>query len=151
MESLKKEEDLYAILYISTMKIDYSKEAIKDMLTTFKQYNNKNNISGLLLFYEKNIIQCIEGYKEDLDRLYNNIKNDIRHYNIIKVIDEKIVSRNFSDWDMGFKYLSDNEIFKYLSYDEFVELSFEKLNSGDLHNRKIKIFFKQFLNSFVQR
>lgn len=131
-------KDLHCVLYISTMEVEYSKDDIKDMLKLFQERNKKNNISGLMLNYEKNIIQYIEGNKEDVYRLYNNIKNDIRHYNIIKVIDETITSRNFVDWEMGFQELS---------YNEFVSFSLDKLKSD---NKKVNIFFEQFLISFAK-
>lgn len=131
-------KDLHCVLYISTMEVEYSKDDIKDMLKLFQERNKKNNISGLMLNYEKNIIQYIEGKKEDVYRLYNNIKNDIRHYNIIKVIDETITSRNFIDWEMGFQELS---------YNEFVSFSLDKLKSD---NKKVNIFFEQFLVSFAK-
>lgn len=148
MEDEKKE--LYTILYISTMKTEYSKEGIEDMLKKYRKNNSKNNISGLMLYYEKNIIQCIEGHKQDVDKLYTFIKSDKRHYNVIKVFDEKICTRYFKNWDMGFKYLNCDKDFKSLSYDEFKKESLDKLEFDSLHQKKIKVFFKQFLDSFGQ-
>lgn len=54
---MDKEEviDLHCILYISTMKIEYSKEEIKSMLKLFKENNKKNGISGLMLYNERNV------------------------------------------------------------------------------------------------
>ena len=135
-------KDLHTILYISTMKIDYSNDSIKKLLEIFTSNNKKNNISGLMLYYERNIIQCIEGSKEDVYRLYNNVENDQRHFNIIKVIDEQISKRNFINWDLAFKEIS---------YDEFQKFSLTKLTkfiSNNNNNKKILIFFKQFLESF---
>lgn len=131
-------KDLHCVLYISSMEVEYSKDDIKSMLKLFQERNKTNNISGLMLYYERNIIQYIEGSKQDVYKLYNNIKNDIRHYNIIKMVDESISSRNFIDWDMGFKELS---------YDEFIRFSVDKLN---FDNNKIKVFFEQFIESFAK-
>lgn len=127
--------DLHSILYISNMEKEYSKKETIDMLKLFRQGNKKNNISGLMLYYERNIIQYIEGNKKDVYKLYNSIRKDIRHYNIIKVMDECITDRLFRNWDMNFKELSHNE---------FIECSLDKLK---LDNRKVSIFFKQFLGS----
>lgn len=140
---MNKIEDLYCILYISTMKEDYSKEQIIDMLKLFQEKNNKNGISGLMLYHEKNVIQYLEGDKEDLYRLYNNIENDCRHYHIIKIMDEKITKRNFVNWDLGFKELSFNEFLKF-SLDK---LLFTNTNTN-INRKKIKLFFKQFIDSF---
>jgi len=137
---INKTEDLYCILYISTMKIN----CIKDELALFQQKNKKNNISGLMLYCENNIIQYIEGNKKELYNLYNKIKTDSRHYNIIKVMDEKIIKRNFVAWDMGFKELSYIE-FKNFSLDKLMSID----NDFDLNHKKINIFFRQFLDSFI--
>jgi len=135
-EELKEDIDLYCILYISRMKKENSKEYIKEMLKLFREKNRENNISGLMLYYEGNIIQYIEGNKKELYSLYNNINNDPSHYNITKVIDESIINRNFMNWDM---------CFKELNHDEFVKLSLDKLK---LNNKRINTFFEQFLITF---
>lgn len=133
-----KKINLHTILYISTMRIDYSEESMNKLLEIFTNNNRKNGISGLMLYHERNIIQCIEGTKEDLYKLYNNIKNDKRHFNLIKLMDEQITRRNFTDWDLAFKEIS---------YSEFQKFSLMKLTSNN-NNKKILIFFKQYLDSF---
>jgi len=139
MNELDKIEDLYCILYVSTSKIN----CIKDELELFQQKNRKNNISGLMLYYEGNIIQYIEGNKKELYNLYNKIKIDSRHHNIIKVMDEKIIKRNFVSWDMGFKELSYIE-FKNFSLDKLMSIN----NNFDIGNKKVNILFVQFIESF---
>jgi len=142
MNELDKIEDLYCILYVSTSKIN----CIKDELELFQQKNRKNNISGLMLYYEGNIIQYIEGNKKELYNLYNKIKIDSRHHNIIKVMDEKIIKRNFVSWDMGFKELSYIE-FKNFSLDKLMSID----NNFDIGNKKVNILFVQFIESFSSK
>jgi len=149
---INKTEDLYCILYISTMKIEYSKEEIKEMLKLFQERNNENRISGLMLYHDRNVIQYIEGNKEELYKIYNNIENDRRHYNVIKIINEKIIKRNFIEWDMNFKEISYNEFVK-VSLDKLTLLDITRYNTNrdNLCNKKIKLFFKQFLDSFTYK
>ena len=127
--------DLHIILYMSTMREDYSDERMEILLEEFTRDNKKNNITGFMLYYERNIIQCIEGRKEDIYRLYDNIENDPRHFLIIKLMDERISKRNFIDWDLAFKKIT---------YEQFESFSLNKLTS----NKKVRVFFKQFLTSF---
>jgi hypothetical protein len=143
MEDYKEEQviDLYCLLYISRMKEEYNKEDIEYMLNLFREKNKENGISGLMLYYEGNIIQYIEGNKKDVYILYNNIKNDIRHYNITKVVDESVIKRNFVNWQMGFKELNQDE----LSHTKFIDFSLDKLK---FDNKKINLFFEQFLITF---
>jgi hypothetical protein len=141
MEEQEQVIDLYCLLYISRMKEEYNKEDIEYMLNLFREKNKENGISGLMLYYEGNIIQYIEGNKKDVYILYNNIKNDIRHYNITKVIDESVIKRNFVNWQMGFKELSQDES----SHVRFIDFTLDKLK---FDNKKINLFFEQFLITF---
>lgn len=70
---------------------------------------------------------------------------------ILKIIDEKIIKRNFIDWDLNFKELSYTEFLK-VSLDKLTLLDISRYHttSDDLCNKKIKLFFKQFLDSFTK-
>ena len=93
---------LKGIVYVSTM-INTSLSVIKDLSVKFEKTNNINGITGLLLFSSGIVMQYIEGEPSKIDTLFSNIKNDNRHYNIIKLLDEEIHSKIFKDWGMKFK------------------------------------------------
>lgn len=95
---------LISILYISYMKKEYEEEEIKELINNFYSNNLKYNVSGLLLYNERNIIQYIEGEEDVINNLYNNIICDTRHWRIITLYKNRIENRLFMEWK-GFTYI----------------------------------------------
>ena len=93
---------MLSILYISSMYKEYSKSQLEDLLSVFTENNKKHNITGLMLYYDRNIIQYIEGEDKDINTLYYNINNDKRHKYIIKLFKQSITKRKFPDWKLGY-------------------------------------------------
>jgi hypothetical protein len=83
--------------------INPSLSVIKDLSLNFEKSNIKNGVTGVLLFSSGIVMQYIEGDPSKIDSLFSNIKNDNRHYNIIKLLDEEIHSKIFKNWGMKFK------------------------------------------------
>lgn len=62
----------YAISYVSTAKKSLSETEIRQILNDSENNNNKQNITGLLLYSEGNFFQIIEGdQKTDCSALRN--------------------------------------------------------------------------------
>jgi len=89
------------ITYISYMP-NYTNEDLLLLIDIFQQNNLLYNITGILLYNQGNVIQYIEGDKEHVTKLFNNILNDNRHIQIIKLLQNKITVRNFPNWTMSF-------------------------------------------------
>lgn len=86
---------LTSLIYISSMKKEYNNLELQEMLDTFRTTNREHNVTGLLIYCDKNIIQYIEGENVIIDKLYNNIENDNRHKHIILLCKNKINTRKF--------------------------------------------------------
>ena len=93
---------------------------IQDLYLRAKDNNAKNNISGILIYYNGNYLQVLEGHQEHVDSTYNRIKSDKRHKNIIKVINLNIEERIFEDYNFGFTIIESsnefNELNEYLNW-----------------------------------
>lgn len=113
----------------------FSNEEIIDILNVSRVNNARLGVTGLLIYHEGSIIQILEGEKEVLYTLYNKIIKDTRHKAIIKVLDFSITERNFREWSMGFKQVSNenwSELKGYLNLDNVDE--FQQLrDSGNAH------------------
>lgn len=120
------------VIYVSTLQKNLELDDVKLMAINFSNINKVNNITGALLYSSGNIIQYIEGDSNKIDRLYSNIKKDIRHYNIITLFEEEIETKYFPDW--GFKF--------YIT-------SVDKLNyfkkQIDTNKRNIITLFRSFI------
>ncbi|CAL65363.1 BLUF domain-containing protein [Christiangramia forsetii] len=118
----------YAISYVSTASKDLQENEIQRILYSSEDQNNKDNITGLLLFSEGNFFQVIEGRKEDVTELYRKIENDRRHHNIIKLFQKPIHNESFD----GYKSDFISEDAKYNSarlnnYEKYIEVLDEPL------------------------
>ncbi len=86
----------YAIAYISNRSQSTTDEDVNLILSQADQYNNKNKITGLLVYSDENFFQLIEGEKNEIVQLFEKIKNDQRHKTLIKFF-EKEIFRNAYD------------------------------------------------------
>lgn len=102
---------MISIAYISKAEKKFSDSEIIQMLSGFHKNNEKNNISGVLLYNGAGtFIQVIEGDEADVDRLYKSINNDKRHSKITCLRRATVTKRSFSEWRMGFRKLSNDEV-----------------------------------------
>jgi len=118
----------YAISYVSTATRDLNEEEIENILTSSEKNNNKNNVTGLLLFSEGNFFQIIEGSKEQINELYKKIENDSRHRNIIKLFQKRIHKESFDGYKSDFisedtRYNSE----RLNNYEKYIEVLDEPL------------------------
>ncbi|AVR45436.1 blue light sensor protein [Christiangramia fulva] len=90
----------YAISYVSTKSPSVKEEEIYKVLEDSCSYNNENNITGLLVYFDGNFFQLIEGEKEAVRELfYNKIKKDSHHRNIIKFLEKEITNPAYDGYD----------------------------------------------------
>ena len=97
---------MHHILYMSTATILVTEEDLQQMLRQYRRNNQRDLITGLLLYSGEYYIQLIEGVAEALQQLFAKIQKDPLHQNIIKLADGEIDQRLFSDWSMGFQVVS---------------------------------------------
>ncbi|QNF33759.1 BLUF domain-containing protein [Adhaeribacter swui] len=90
-------------MYISTAVISVHEAELQEMLARFRRNNERDNITGMLLYSGEHYVQLIEGEEAALRKLYAKIEKDYLHTNIIKLADGQISHRLFKDWSMGFK------------------------------------------------
>jgi hypothetical protein len=94
---------VYYILYASKATALPAQPDFRFLLTQCHRNNPRNGISGLLLYYDSNYLQIIEGEKEKVKTLFDIIYQDPRHDQIQVIEEGDQTGRNFSDWAMGFK------------------------------------------------
>lgn len=94
---------LYTIVYVSIASEEMSDDDLLAILKKARQHNKSKNITGTLLFRDGFFIQALEGDKNTLDDLFERIKQDKRHYNVLQIYKKPIEKRLFPDWAMGFE------------------------------------------------
>ncbi len=73
---------------------------------------------GLLIYSDGNFFQILEGEKEIVKMMFERIKKDSRHHNIIKMLDKEIMQSAFSEYHSSFIVISDqhdqNKLHRFL-------------------------------------
>lgn len=111
------------IFYVSSSIKDLSQTEIEVMMNDTKKQNDLNNITGIFMHSDKNFFQIIEGKNEDIEILYKKIKQDPRHFNIIKIFDNYIDNPQFSTFHKSYVTISTQkelkELYKFLNKEKF--------------------------------
>lgn len=102
---------MHLIIYSSKLspKVLHVDEMMTDVISKAKINNLKLEVSGLLFYHQGQFLQMIEGSKENLESLMSIIETDERHFDIHRIVDEKVTQRGFQEWNMDSFNLSDNE------------------------------------------
>ena len=95
---------LYHLVYSSKRNPECSDAEIQKILEACKRNNPSRNITGILLHSDDHFIQYLEGDK-DIIKMYDFIKNDPRHKNVVLLSYGPLKERAFPNWHMGYKNL----------------------------------------------
>ena len=114
---------MYYLIYTSTARSETDEVELYDILTTSVKKNEKFNITGLLIYHEGSFIQMLEGDQENVDDIYDSIKVDNRHHNVIKLISGQSEKRYFPDWSMALKVTHKKTFLEIKSYKSIIDSS----------------------------
>jgi hypothetical protein len=98
------------ITYISHATEPMSAEQLIALLQQCLKNNVSNGVTGMLLYGNETFLQALEGDEKAVDDLVEKIKKDPRHTNIQFLHRRTIERRQYSEWSMGFKRVSDSEL-----------------------------------------
>ena len=108
------------LIYFSVPNQGLKPEDIPNILKSARDFNSKNNITGCLLHHNNQFLQILEGEKEIVLDLFDSIKKDKRHSNVILIAQDNKSGRTFSDWSMAFHEFDGDELSKKIFSANFV-------------------------------
>lgn len=76
---------------------------LADILRVSVKNNQRDNITGILVYKEGNFMQVLEGDEDMVGKTHAKILADPRHKGVITLIRKPIKNRVFNTWAMGFK------------------------------------------------
>ncbi|MFD2916073.1 BLUF domain-containing protein [Psychroserpens luteus] len=106
---------MYQLNYHSQSK---SKLEIKDLERILEEStvrNKERNITGCLIYHNNSFVQILEGKKKDILDVYEKIKTDERHHNVILLYKNPIDKRCFTDWNMAYHQPNDQYIIQFVN------------------------------------
>jgi hypothetical protein len=96
---------LYRIIYFSENHLDYGSGGVDRQLRSILQQSQRNNerdgITGALIFDDLWFIQALEGDRETVWRTFDRIREDQRHHGLTVVDARSVENRQFSRWSMA--------------------------------------------------
>ena len=98
------------IVYISTTSKILTDSELTEMLMENYMNNRRAHITGMLIYTEGSFIQVLEGPADSLTKTYQDIIQDNRQKNIIKLAEDKLAAPNFDTWSMAFKATDPSKI-----------------------------------------
>ena len=88
-------------MYVSTPAKSLNINDTKEIVHLAQQKNGAHSITGFLCCNSKYFIQCLEGDRDSIERLFEIISEDTRHTNIVMLDHHACDHRVFSNWSMG--------------------------------------------------
>lgn len=95
-------EKIFRLLYVSKAVEEISYSDLKNILVTAQARNQKEQITGILIFRDGLFLQLLEGEKETVKKILGRIIQDPRHTHL-KVLSESFApKRIFKNWPMAY-------------------------------------------------
>ncbi|GAA4496167.1 hypothetical protein GCM10023172_08940 [Hymenobacter ginsengisoli] len=92
----------YSIVYISQATADFEEADLVQLLKQARGFNERANITGVLLYGGGRFVQVLEGCPVAVRRLFARIETDPRHGLLEKLADGPVARREYKEWYMGF-------------------------------------------------
>ena len=110
---------------------------LAELLVQARSRNERNAVTGMLLYKDGRFIQLLEGHEEQVQQSFERICKDERHTAVELLWLRYAQYRDFPDWTMGFVNADELDPSTLTGYSSFLErdLRYEKFiqNSTEVH------------------
>jgi len=94
------ERRLLSVIYISVADPLIGEQDIAALLVEARRNNQRDALTGALIFNGHNFLQLLEGPADKVDACLDKIRRDPRHSGMIEVRRRTIDERAFAEWTM---------------------------------------------------
>jgi hypothetical protein len=122
------------LIYVSSAVKLFSETELLDLLDKARSNNGALDITGMLLYRDGNFMQLLEGPEQVVTSLVQKIKRDPRHRGFQTLLQQTKDTREFGDWQMGFRNLNIAPVDE-AGYSDFLNTP---LNSEEYHQTPSK-------------
>ncbi|WP_307220586.1 BLUF domain-containing protein [Microbacterium sp. SORGH_AS_0888] len=99
--------DLISLMYASEAVEAFDDDELAALLAQSRSANQRNDITGMLLYRSGRFVQVLEGSAHDVHALVDRIRADPRHTRLRVMLEEGVPERRFEDWSMGYQSLDE--------------------------------------------
>jgi hypothetical protein len=114
---------LMHLIYLSEL-VDRKESVLADILESAVRHNQRNEVSGMLLYADGNFLQVIEGEPQAVQETFERIRKDPRHRNVTVLLEEPLSEQHFSQWSMGYKQLRAEDVLAFPHHAPFFKYGF---------------------------
>lgn len=98
---------LVRLIYASRFTHGVGPNDVQDILRVSREHNEAAGITGVLCYDPRFFLQCIEGERMVVNKLYGHILGDERHKDVMLLEYSEIPMRLFSNWSMAYVSLGE--------------------------------------------
>ena len=99
---------LRRLAWSSVPSPSFSATRLDEIIASSRRYNDRNHISGRLLFTGTHFLGILEGQEWDLHNLWPRLDRDKRHCDLIRIGDVLCGQRWFPEWVLAYIDQSDS-------------------------------------------
>ncbi len=145
MDPKPPETGLYSLTYVSSARAMFSSQELTAILSASQRNNTADNVTGMLVYRKGNFMQVLEGPEEAVRRVHHRIASDSRHSGLITLLEGRIPRRQFGEWSMGFRDLTDPGLLATPGFSEFLNtpLSGAEFSADPSRAQKLLLKFKE--------
>ncbi|WP_231969674.1 BLUF domain-containing protein [Polynucleobacter necessarius] len=99
---MPKPKDLVELSYLSEAVSDMSFLGLMRLLELARAFNQKNGITGILLYDNQQFGQIIEGERASIMKVWKRIQDDKRHHRVELLEIREIAERSYPEWLLRF-------------------------------------------------
>ncbi len=96
-------DQLTFIAYASRATEPFDHARLVELLTESRANNERDGITGMLVYADPDFIQILEGPDAAVRELLERIGGDPRHTDVRILLDERVSERKYSTWSMGYE------------------------------------------------
>jgi hypothetical protein len=108
-----------SIAYVSVAAAPMAEVDIVELLALSRANNERDGITGAMLYHRDRFIQILEGDDAGVRSKYATIAADARHRGVRTMREKSIVARQFPQWTMGLGTLSDQSVKQLDGFEDF--------------------------------
>jgi len=120
------DESVFQLIYTSAAENAMSGAELVELLEKARIHNSAQGIGGGLLYGQGRFIQVLEGERGKVEALYDRIEQDTRHDFVRIALARELAAREFPEWSMGFRDLTDELLAQHPQVRYFFDEHFDR-------------------------
>jgi Sensors of blue-light using FAD len=93
---------LRRLAWSSVPSASFSAARLNEIIAPSRRNNERNHISGVLLFTGAQFLGILEGDDRNLEKLWLKLEQDTRHSDLVRIGEERCIERWFPEWMMAY-------------------------------------------------